>query len=342
MHLRDAVPIVILVAFVVLAGLLLGPLWEALFLGALLAFLTSPLYHLFLRKIKNPTLSALLICLLTLVAIAVPGIFLVRSLVRESYVLFISVKQHLAAGLFRECQNTFCQAIADFGKQEFVNSQVQQITRLVTNWVIQQGSDFLIHIPRIVLTLFLIFFMMFYFLRDGHRLLAWLQQTSGLARKEFQVLVHRLKQMVRGITYGYFLIAFMQGVLGALGFFLFGISSPLFWGTVMAFLALVPYLGTGFVWIPAAAFLFLNGAFDNVRVEMLKGIGLFFYGLIFIGSSDNLLRPKLMGKKANIHPAVVLLGIVGGVFFFGVLGVLIGPLVLAVATLFIENYVHKR
>lgn len=341
MDVRSSIPIVLLMVFVVLSFLLLKPLWVALFLGAVLAFLTTPLYRFFLRKLKNKTLCALLICLIVIIIITVPSIFMVRSLVHESYVLFISVKQHLAAGLFRQCQNSFCQTIAEFGKMDFINSQVQQITRYVTNWVIQQGSDFLIHLPRIVLTLFLIFFTLFYFLRDGEKLLSWLQRISGMSVSQFRGLIARMKQMVSGIMYGHFLIALMQGALGALGFFLFGVSSPLFWGVVMAFLALIPYLGTGIIWVPAALFMFLQGVFNDVQVEILKGIGLFIYGIIFIGSSDNLLRPKLMGKKADIHPAVVLLGIMGGVFVFGVLGILVGPIILAVAALLIENYVRR-
>ena len=178
---------------------------------------------------------------------------------------------------------------------------------------------------------------MFYSLKDGGAMVEKLEGYIG-SHPGVSYLKSRLREILRGVVLGYLMVALIQGVLGGLTFFLFGIPSPFFWGVVMAFLALIPYLGTGLVWIPASAIFFLNGIFQNSNVLILKGISLFLVGLVVISGIDNLLRPKLMGRKAKIHPLVILLGLLGGVFFFGPAGVIIGPLVLSLLILAVEFY----
>jgi len=127
-------------------------------------------------------------------------------------------------------------------------------------------------------------------------------------------------------------------MLGALGFFIFGISSPILWGVIMALLALIPVVGTGLVWIPASAILVLDGMFQNSNSLIFKGVALFVYCLIFVGSLDNIIRPKLMSGRAKIHPVFILLGSLGGLFLFGPLGIIFGPLVLSLVVVLVELY----
>lgn len=327
----------------VLSFFVIRPFLMALFFGLLLAYFFHPLYQIFLKKIKNKTFTALLICLLVLVILLVPMIFFTKSLVQESYAIYVLAKQKLATGIFSSCENRFCQAIQDLGKDPIISLRIQEFTRSVTNWVINQGSSFLLGIPVLLLNVFVIFFTMFYFLKDGER---FMRKMDGYLKvyPGSSVLKKRLKDVVQGVVLGYLVVAVIQGAIGGLIFFFFGISSPIFWGAVMAFMALIPYLGTGIIWVPASIIIFLNGIFQDSNFLILKGIALFLAGFIFIGGVDNLLRPKLMGRKAKIHPLVILLGLLGGLFFFGSAGVIIGPLVLSLLVLAIELYVveHKK
>jgi len=138
------------------------------------------------------------------------------------------------------------------------------------------------------------------------------------------------------------LIALIQGALGALGFFLFGISSPLFWGLLMGILSLLPMVGTGLIWVPAALILLLNGIFQDSYSLIFKGIGLFLYGLLIVSSLDNILRPKLISEKVKIHSAVILLGILGGVYLFGPLGVIVGPLIFSMTLVLLKAYFNSK
>jgi len=121
-----------------------------------------------------------------------------------------------------------------------------------------------------------------------------------------------------------------QGVIGAIGFIIFGVGSPIFWGMMMAIFALIPFLGTAIIWVPASLILLIKGFLSNNGWMIGKGIGLFLYGLLIVSTLDNIIKPKLIGHKGKIHPAVVLLGILGGLNLFGFIGIFIGPIILAV------------
>ena len=109
----------------------------------------------------------------------------------------------------------------------------------------------------------------------------------------------------------------------------------------MGLLALIPYVGTGFVWLPAALFIFIDGLSQDSTSLMMKGGGLFIYGAGLISGIDNVIRPKLMGEKAKVHPAIILLGIFGGMLIFGPLGIIIGPVVLALTSEIATTYWKK-
>lgn len=320
---------------------MLKPFLVSIFLGGLLAYIFLPVYKKISKKL-NKTFVALLICLIIIILIVLPSAFFVKTLVNESYSLYVTGKQKLNNGLFEECSGYFCNLIKNIGENPQVQYQFQEILKTVTNTVIKKGSDILVSIPQLLLNLFIMFFVLFYFLKEGEVFVKKISNYLSMQKKKYGKIISRLKEIIKAIIYGYLLIALMQGALGALGFFLFGISSPLFWGMIMAFLALIPYLGTGIIWGPAAIFLFLDGIFQNSNILIYKGIGLFLYGLIIVGSLDNFLKPKIISDKAKIHPAIIMLGIFGGIFLLGPIGVIAGPLVLSLTAIVIEEYLSTK
>ena len=334
---KQYLPLLLIAVLAVLSFLIVKPLLIATFLGALLAYAFFPVYR-FISRRTNGTFASLLICVLVLLVLLTAGIFFVRSLVTESSVLYLTVKQKLAVGVFRSCDNEFCNALKGITQDPDVNIQVREFSKTITDWVNVKGQDFLFSLPRLFLNIFILFFMMFYFLKDGKVFMGRVQQVLNLQQQKYAYVTKRLREVLPSVVYGYLLMAFIQGAFGALGFYLFGISSPLFWGVVMFMLALIPYIGTGLVWIPAAIMLVLEGIFQNSTGLILKGGGLFVYGLIFVASIDNFLKPKIIGEKAKVHPAIILLGTIGGVFFFGVVGVLLGPILLSLTLIMLESY----
>lgn len=317
------------------------PLLITVIVGGLLAYIFYPLQKKLEKKV-NSSFAAGIICLIVLLIIVLPSVYFVKVLIQESYVLFVLVKQKLATGIFTNCQNSLCQSIQSLTQNPEFSSQVQDVVKTVTHWIVAQGSQFLVSIPQFLLKSIIMFFSLFYFLKDGKEFLIKVKRYLSIHKKEYLPLLHRLKEITHGITFGYIIVALIQGITGAVGFFIFGISSPIFWGLLMAFLALIPIVGATLVWVPAALLLLINGILQSSTSFIVKGILLFVYGILFIGSVETLLKPKLMGTKAKIHPILIFLGIMGGLYLFGIIGVILGPLLLGFTAVVVENYFGKK
>lgn len=337
---RDYVPIAVFAALLVLSIIIIRPLFISLFLGGILAFAVYPLYRL--MKFKNRNIAAILTCILTFIILIVPAIFLVKSLVQESYQLYQFARENVSPSFLADCPSWWCGAVQKVIHNDAVMGQIKTLSIDVSGWLIGKGSALLVSIPKLFLHLFIIFFTLFYFLKDGENLVAVIGEHLQMRRGEYSFILQRLQEILSGVIYGYLLIGLIQGVLGALGFFFFGFSSPLFWGLVMGFLALIPFLGAGLVWLPAAVFLVVQGITQDSSLGIVKGIGLALYGLFIISGVDNVLRPKLMSSKAKIHPAIILLGIFGGVFTLGAIGVILGPLILSLTVVLMEVFLGKK
>jgi len=119
-------------------------------------------------------------------------------------------------------------------------------------------------------------------------------------------------------------IALIQGTLGGIMFAILGLPSPMLWGVVMVIMATIPLAGAAVIWAPAAAILFVAG-------HPTKAAILFVFGALVIGTIDNFLRPKLVGERSNLHPLFIFFSVLGGLSAFGLIGLLIGPVVLAIA-----------
>ena len=331
-----------MIILVVITFFIIKPFFIAITVGALLAYILYRFYKYLLLKTKKETISAFIVCIIAFFVVVIPSIFLIKILVQQSFALFILGKQKLALGFFTGCESSFCDTLKIYGNDPAVEYQIQEILRASTNWVIERGSNFLLSVPQIVIGLFISFISMYYFLKDGKRFLHKLNQFFSTNEEKYGYVLSRLKRIMHGIVYGYGLVALIQGVLGGFGFFIFGVSSPVFWGMIMGVLGLFPLIGSGLVWGPAALMLVLQGIFQNSNSMIARGIGLGIYSALLISSLDNTLKPKLMGQKAKVHPAVMLIGLLGGIFFFGPIGVILGPLTLALLVVLIDAYIIEK
>ena len=148
--------------------------------------------------------------------------------------------------------------------------------------------------------------------------------------------------MLHAIVYGSIVVALIQGTLGGIGFWIVGIPSPILWGILMSLFALIPMVGTGIIWVPASLGMAAYGYLSGDTVMVWKAIGLFIYGVFVIAGIDNVLKPKIIGERAHVHPVIILLGVLGGLKFFGIVGFAVGPLILAIFITFLEIYEYEK
>jgi predicted PurR-regulated permease PerM len=177
--------------------------------------------------------------------------------------------------------------------------------------------------------------IIFYLLMDGEKLVSFIVNLSPLPREQDEKLIQKFKDMAGAILIGNGLGGLIQGIAGGIVFSIFGLKSPFLWGVIMGLLAFVPIIGIGVVFIPAALYLMFTS-------RMASGIFFVVFYLVLSIGVDNLIKPKLVGKRVKMHTLLVFFSIIGGLKLFGILGIIYGPLVttafLTLTDIYYTNY----
>ena len=175
------------------------------------------------------------------------------------------------------------------------------------------------------------FFTLFYIVRDGETIKKSLSDLIPLNDEYKTKVIEEIDKVTRGVINGQVLTAVIQGIVGGLGFFIFGVPNPIFWGFIMVILAIIPLLGTAMIWVPAGVIGLMSGNY-------VSGVGILLFGAIIVGNLDNLLRPRLISGKTKVHPVVILIGFLGGLKLMGIIGFIVGPVILAILLTLIRFY----
>lgn len=176
---------------------------------------------------------------------------------------------------------------------------------------------------------------LFFFLRDGDRILKSITTVLPFRNTERVRLISQLKDMIIATLYGGLSVAGVQGIIGGTAFWLLGINSPVLWGTVMAFLAFVPVLGAGLVWGPAVIGFAVYGQHGKAFILLIVGVFL-------ISMVDYLLRPIVIGTRTKMHTLMIFLSVLGGLSYFGFVGIVVGPMVALTCMALINIYMDNR
>ena len=186
-------------------------------------------------------------------------------------------------------------------------------------------------VTHAALDLGLFLLMLFFLLRDGGRLRAELQPISPFSEEQERQIFDHLERTIKGALQAVVVVPVVQGILAGIGFMMFGVPSPLVWGTAVILAATVPLFGSPLAWAPACAYLFVQG-------HTGPAWGLLVFCLVIVSGSDNVIKPMLLQGSARIHPLLGFLSIVGGVLAFGIFGFLIGPVILSLVLSAIRIY----
>jgi predicted PurR-regulated permease PerM len=294
----------------------------------LLAYIFFPVYKIMKKAVRKRWLSSLITIILVVLVIIIPIIFAANALITESLLFFHQTKD------------------LDLSKIEasiapYIDKEIE-LNKVVTNTLndfslsIARGTqDFVFSLPKKILGLFVMLFLMYYLFLNGKGLIEKIKGHIPLKERQKDELSKRFNSVIYASIYGIIVTAFIQGAIAALGFWIFGISSPILWGLVSVVAAILPFIGASLVWLPAAIIKLATG-------ETFNGLGLLFYGIFIISTIDNVIRPGIVGSKGKIHPALVLLGVLGGLELFGFLGIIIGPLILSILTIFLDLYLLEK
>jgi len=224
------------------------------------------------------------------------------------------------------------------GTQKFF-PEVPHISLINIGEYIKQGLGLLLqnftvifsNVAKIFLSLVVFLIALYYFIKDGAKMKNVLIAISPLDDVHDEMILNKLEHATTSVVRGSLLIALIQGTIATIGFILFGIPQPVFWGSVAVLCAFVPGIGTSIVLVPAILFLFLTN-------QTLPGFGLLIWGASAVGLVDNFLAPHIIGRRMELHPLLVLLAVLGGIIFFGPTGLILGPIVVSLLFALLEVY----
>ena len=222
--------------------------------------------------------------------------------------------------------------------EEWIAYIQAQVTPVLTGGASQLASGansllqgVLSRVTRAAIDLGLFLLMLFFLLRDGGRLKDELRPVSPFSEEQESQIFEHLERTILGALQAIVVVPVAQGILAGLGFMIFGVPSPLLWGTVVILAATVPLVGSPLGWVPAVVYLAIQG-------HTGPALGLLVYCTVIVSGSDNVVKPLLLRGAARIHPLLGFLSIIGGVLAFGVFGFLIGPVILSLVLSAIRIY----
>ncbi|MBC7931995.1 MAG: AI-2E family transporter [Rubrivivax sp.] len=315
-------------AFVVyLCWLMVRPFLDVLAWAAVLVVLFYPVHRRLVERTRRPAVSALVSCVLVILVILLPLSFITVALVRE-FSGAAQGLQNFAASLLDPNSPTTGRLIGRLGQYVDVEhlrspEAIKQFVERMSGTIAQSTVGLVGGALGAVVQIFFIIFTMYYLFRDGAGIVRGLPAVLPLEAAQSEEIFARTKEVIGASVYGVLVIAAIQGALGGLAFWMLGLPSPLVWGVVMAFFSLIPMAGSFVVWVPAALYL-------AATQQWWKAGFLVFWGAIVIGMVDNFLRPKLVGEKTKLHELFIFFSVLGGLQVFGVLGLVLGPVVLAI------------
>uniref|UniRef100_A0A7V4G816 AI-2E family transporter n=1 Tax=Desulfobacca acetoxidans TaxID=60893 RepID=A0A7V4G816_9BACT len=303
-----------------------------IFLALVLFFTARPLHQALTRMLYGfRTLASLLTCIILALIILVPLFTLVSIISRQAWEFSSRVTQALTTDELWRWVNMKFQALMDYlASLNFPLPPEQVKLENVVRTVLLKGSEFvatnayslLSGFTTFFLDFILVLFIAFFMFLQGDDFIEELKKLSPLDAQHNDMIFGEMEATIKATLWGTVVVAFIQGVLGGVGFFLFGVPQAAFWGTVMVPASVIPVVGAAIIWLPGVLYLFFQGS-------PTMAVGLLIYCALFISSIDNLVKPYLMRGARNTPAIFVLFSILGGISYFGMIGFILGPLILS-------------
>lgn len=311
-----------------LLGKLFWPFIPVIVLASVVTGVFYPVYK-WIKKKLHPSYAALITCILIFFVLFIPIVFFVGVVAREAHSLIVLAKSaDLAKQLTTLLQN---KKVLERINAVLVNFDMQltysELVGVISDYgksaglfLLDKARNFSAHLLNFAINFCLMLIITYYLLLDGKRLIWFIVDLSPLPNDQDIILVNKFREMGGAVLIGNGISGLIQGIVGGIVFASFGIHSPILWGIIMAFLAFLPIVGIGIVFLTLAFFFFLKG-------QIVSCIIIIVIYAILSGGVEYLLKPVLVGKRIKMHTLLVFLSIIGGLYLFGILGIIYGPLI---------------
>lgn len=315
---------------------IIRPFIYPIFWAAVFAALFYPLYKKLNLKLKTPNLSATLTLIIAFFAIAIPLLIFGTILITQSVDIYNKVSNNqdqITSFLTKAAEtikNNHFTARFNFD-ESFWTEKFSEGVKFITSYIITNLTKITQNSISFFVMVVIMFYTLYFFLRDGEKILKTLMHLCPLGDKYEKILYNKFTNTAFGTIKGIAIVGGLQAVLGSLAFYIAGIQGVLIWGVIMFLFTLIPSFGCSLIWFPAGMLLLLSG-------KVWQGIFMLSFGFFVISTIDNFLRPVVVGKEAQIHPLLILFSMLGGIVVFGPSGFIIGPIIVSLLLAFWEMY----
>ncbi len=297
-------------------------------LAAIFSAMLNPVYRRVLRLFRGrAALASAVTLIVTATIVVVPLVAVIGVLVNEAVHVSTAAVPWIEEQVSNPSELTRkIESIPGFERfepyREQILTKLGEIASTIGAFVVSKLTDVTKGTLSFLLQFLILLYAMFFFLMQGRSVLDEMLLHMPLNKKESALIVDRFVSVTRAALASTVVIGIIQGTLGGLAFWVAGIKGPVFWGTLMAVMSMIPGVGSGIVWLPACIYMILS---DNVVGGML----LLAFCAVIIGSVDNVLRPRIVGKGTNLPQLIVLISTLGGIMLIGPVGFIIGPVIAA-------------
>jgi predicted PurR-regulated permease PerM len=321
------------IALVLLLGVLVILLIKPVFLmvmgGLILAYLFNPVNRLVGKIVKEKNTSAAIVTMLSAAIILVPLWFVFPIIIEQLFQIIKSSQEfNLQAFLHTLLPTASEQVLSQLSIT--IGSGISKITSSLLSSLV----DSMLNIPDMLMGMLIIGFVFFFTLRDSEQLKEFVSGILPLNKVQQTILAKQFTDMTDSLIYGTIILGVLQGIFAGIGFLLFDIPNALTLTIFAIILGVLPIFGPIMLWVPIAIVMLASGNYT-------LGIGYAIYNSIFTSGMETVLRPYIISQKTDLPQVMVLIGMIGGIFVFGVFGLLIGPLILAYFLTLLKAYREK-
>jgi predicted PurR-regulated permease PerM len=322
----------IAIVLVYLAYLVVSPFLVPLAWAAVLVVVSYPAYEFAERRV-GPTRAAILSSVAVTLILIVPVLLVMAAFVKQGVTAVQEFQFQVAVGHYQKLDEFWTRLQERFPEIGFqdLGSSLRHYGGLAAEYLAARMGTIVKNTALFIFHLCVTVLAMFYFYRDGASMVARLRELLPFELSRRDQMISQSQSLIFASVTSSLAAALAFGVLGGGAFAVTGIKAPIFWGVMMGFFSFVPVVGSGLIWVPIAVTLMASG-------HLGRGIVLLLLCAVIVGVVDNVLRPWLISGRAEMGGLMVFIGVLGGIAAFGLLGVVLGPIVIAMMASLLEIY----
>jgi predicted PurR-regulated permease PerM len=336
LHAQDLFFVALITIVGVVSFFVFRPYLYAILLALVIAIAVEPVYNRLTRIFhQHTTVASLISVILVIFIIAIPVGFFGWQILQGLQSLYTSLASQPTPQLAQSIEHALPNFLVKLNPD--IAQSIETYLQQSLSFFVQNIGPMFSGIVSVLGDMLVAIFSLFFILKNKNRLVALVKRISPIPAPHDDLVIRRVQESINSVLRGSLTIALLEGITYSIGFTIFGLPNSMVWGGLVALAALVPALGASLVSIPSVIYLLATG-------NTIGGLGLLVWALVSIIFIDNMLAPTLINRGLKLHPIITLLAILGGIAFFGPLGFILGPVVIALFVALLETYaqIHKQ